>query len=88
MIAKSAKSAGTAAESAAAETAPTFETALSELESIVERMEGGELTLEQSLAQYRRGAELLRFCQTALADAQLQIKVLEDDVLKDLPGDV
>ena len=49
-------------------------------------MEGAELTLEQSLAQYRRGAELLKICQSALADAQAQIKVLEGDALKDLPG--
>jgi exodeoxyribonuclease VII small subunit len=67
--------------------APTFETALTELETIVEQMEAGELTLEQSLAQYKRGAELLKFCQTQLADAQTQIKVLENDTLKDLPGD-
>jgi exodeoxyribonuclease VII small subunit len=65
---------------------PTFEAALAELEAIVGKMEGGELTLEQSLARYRRGAELLKFCQAALADAQAQIRVLEDDVLKDLPG--
>jgi exodeoxyribonuclease VII small subunit len=83
MSAKSAK-----CREAADGSAPSFETALAELETIVERMEGGELTLEQSLAQYRRGAELLKFCQSALADAQTQIKVLEDDVLKDLPGDV
>jgi exodeoxyribonuclease VII small subunit len=83
MSAKSAKS-----REAAEGSTPSFETALAELETIVERMEGGELTLEQSLAQYRRGAELLKLCQSALADAQTQIKVLEDDVLKDLPGDV
>jgi exodeoxyribonuclease VII small subunit len=83
MSAKSAKS-----REAAEGSPPSFETALAELETIVERMEGGELTLEQSLAQYRRGAELLKLCQSALADAQTQIKVLEDDVLKDLPGDV
>jgi len=64
--------------------APTFETALAELETIVEQMEAGELTLEQSLAQYKRGAELLKFCQSQLADAQTQIKVLENDTLKDL----
>ena len=84
MSAKSAKSRAAGDGSAA----PTFETALAELEAIVLQMEDGELTLEQSLAQYRRGAELLKFCQSALADAQTQIKVLEDDVLKDLPGDV
>jgi exodeoxyribonuclease VII small subunit len=64
----------------------SFETALAELEAIVEKMEGGELSLEQSLARYRRGAELLKYCQSALADAQAQIRVLEEDVLKDLPG--
>ena len=65
----------------------SFETALAELEAIVEKMEAGELSLEQSLAQYKRGAELLKFCQSRLADAQQQIKVLENDALKDLPGD-
>ena len=61
---------------------PTFETALAELEKIVENMEAGEMPLEQSLAAYKRGAELLKFCQAALLDAQQQVKVLEDDVLK------
>jgi exodeoxyribonuclease VII small subunit len=61
---------------------PTFETALAELEKIVENMEAGEMPLEQSLAAYKRGAELLKFCQAALQDAQQQVKVLEDDVLK------
>ena len=61
---------------------PTFETALAELEKIVENMEGGEMPLEQSLAAYKRGAELLKFCQSALRDAQQQVKVLEDNVLK------
>ena len=64
----------------------SFEAALAELEAVVEAMEGGELSLEQSLARYRRGAELLKYCQSALADAQAQIRVLEDGVLKDLPG--
>ena len=61
---------------------PTFETALAELEKIVENMEAGQMPLEQSLAAYKRGAELLKFCQAALQDAQQQVKVLEDDVLK------
>lgn len=61
---------------------PTFESALAELEKIVENMEAGQLPLEQSLAAYRRGAELLKFCQAALQDAQQQVKVLEDNVLK------
>jgi exodeoxyribonuclease VII small subunit len=61
---------------------PTFETALAELESIVDRMEGGELPLKESLAAYKRGAELLQFCQAALKDAQQEVLVLEKGVLK------
>ena len=47
-------------------------------------MEDGQLSLEQSLATYKRGAELLKFCQAQLADAQQQVKVLEGEVLKPL----
>lgn len=60
----------------------TFESALTELEKIVASMEAGHMPLEQSLAAYKRGAELLKFCQAALQDAQQQVKVLEDNVLK------
>jgi exodeoxyribonuclease VII small subunit len=66
--------------------APSFEAALEELEGIVARMEAGELTLEQSLAAYKRGAELLQLCQGALRDAQQQVKVLEEGLLKDFGG--
>ena len=66
---------------------PTFEGALTELESIVTRMEGGQLSLEQSLTAYKRGAELLKFCQAQLADAQQQVKVLESGALKNFAGD-
>ena len=61
---------------------PTFESALAELEEIVASMEAGELPLEKSLAAYKKGAELLKFCQSALQDAQQQVKILEDGVLK------
>jgi len=60
----------------------TFEAALAELEQIVTGMEEGQMPLEQSLAAYKRGAELLKFCQAALQDAQQQVKILEDNVLK------
>jgi len=63
-----------------------FEQALAELETIVARMESGELTLEQSLTAYRRGAALLQYCQSALKDAQQQVKVLESGLLRDFPG--
>jgi exodeoxyribonuclease VII small subunit len=61
-----------------------FEQALAELEKIVARMEGGELSLEQSLASHKRGLELARFCQQKLEAAQQQVKVLEGEVLKPL----
>jgi exodeoxyribonuclease VII small subunit len=59
-----------------------FETAMAELERIVAEMESGQLTLEQSLAAYQRGAELLKFCQSALADAQQQVQILENGTLQ------
>ena len=62
----------------------TFETALAELERVVADMESGKLALEDSLAAYKRGAELLLFCRSRLDDAQQQVRVLEDGVLKDL----
>ncbi len=49
-------------------------------------MEGGQLSLEASLAAYRRGAELLKVCRSVLDDAQQQIRVLEGETLRDFPG--
>jgi len=60
----------------------SFETALAELESIVARMEAGQLPLADALAAYKRGADLLQYCQAALKDAQQQVQVLEKGVLK------
>jgi exodeoxyribonuclease VII small subunit len=60
----------------------TFETALAELETIVATMEDGQLPLADALAAYRRGAELLQFCQAALKDAEQQVQILERGVLK------
>ena len=60
----------------------TFEAALSELEAIVATMEGGQQPLAEALAAYKRGAELLQYCQAALKDAQQQVQVLERGVLK------
>ena len=61
---------------------PSFESALAELEKIVTSMEAGQMPLEKSLAAYKRGAELLKFCQVQLQDAQQQVKILEENVLK------
>jgi exodeoxyribonuclease VII small subunit len=64
----------------------SFEAALAELEGLVAAMEGGQMTLEASLAAYRRGAELLKHCQAFLQDAEQQVKVLEGDTLRDYSG--
>jgi exodeoxyribonuclease VII small subunit len=61
---------------------PSFESALAELEEIVATMEGGKLPLKESLAAYKRGAELLQYCQSTLKDAQQQVQILEKGVLK------
>ena len=65
----------------------SLEAALAELEKIVVSMEEGELPLERSLAAYKRGAELLKYCQSALQDAQQQVKVLEDGSRRDFKRD-
>ena len=65
----------------------TFEAAMAELEKIVASMEAGQLSLEASLENYRRGAELLTLCQGQLQAVQDQVKVLEDGLLKDFTLD-
>ena len=55
---------------------PDFEAALAELEQIVERLEQGQLPLEESLRQFERGVELTRNCQKALRQAEQKISVL------------
>ena len=62
----------------------SFEAALAELDAIVATMEGGQLPLSESLSAYKRGAELLQFCQSALKDAEQQIQVFEKGVLRAL----
>ena len=49
---------------------------MEELEAIVERLEHGDLPLEESLRQFERGVELTRNCQTALKQAEQKVKVL------------
>lgn len=61
---------------------PDFESAMVELEQIIADMEAGKLSLENSLAAYKRGAELLSLCRTQLEDAQQQVRVLDEGVLK------
>jgi exodeoxyribonuclease VII small subunit len=56
-----------------------FEASLAELESLVQQMEQGDLTLEDSLAAFERGISLTRGCQTALAQAEQKVNVLMQD---------
>jgi exodeoxyribonuclease VII small subunit len=58
---------------------PDFEAALAELETIVQRLEQGELSLEESLRQFERGIVLTRSCQKALQQAEQKIRVLSKD---------
>ena len=55
-----------------------FEKSLEQLETLVDDMERGELSLEQSLAAYERGVGLYRRCQQALEQAELRVKLLSD----------
>jgi exodeoxyribonuclease VII small subunit len=61
-----------------------FERALDELETIVAQMEDGTLSLDQSLAAYQRGAELVKVCETALERAKEQVRVLDGELLRPL----
>ena len=58
--------------------APSFEHSLDELEQLVEKMEQGEMSLEDSLAAYERGVGLYRRCQAALEQAELRVRLLTD----------
>ena len=60
------------------ESKPDFEKALAELESLVSRLESGELSLDESLAEFKRGVELTRSCQAVLDSAQQTVEQLMD----------
>lgn len=58
---------------------PTFEEAMTELETLVRRMEEGKLALEESVEAYTRGTELVRLCRAKLDDAEARVKKLDAD---------
>ena len=64
-------------------TAPTpaldFESALAELEGLVQRMERGELALDESLKEFERGVQLTRLCQEMLKTAEQRVRLLSAD---------
>ena len=55
---------------------PTFEQSLGELEALVERMESGDLSLEESLSAFEQGIALTRNCQQALQAAEQKVEIL------------
>ena len=67
-----------------AEETPTFEAALQKLDEIVQKLEKGELPLEQSLVLYEEGVRLSRLCHAKLEEAEGKIELL----LKDARGDL
>ena len=61
----------------------SFEAAISELESLVQSLEGGKRSLESALEGYQRGTALIRYCQQTLGHAEQKIQVLEAGLLQD-----
>ena len=55
---------------------PDFEQALAELEGLVERLERGDLPLDEALKAFERGVALTRHCQTSLQAAQQKVEIL------------
>lgn len=75
-----------AAETAAEDTQiADFEGALDELDTLVEQMEAGDLTLEESLQAFERGIALTRSCQQALKQAELRVRTLSTSAESDEP---
>jgi exodeoxyribonuclease VII small subunit len=60
----------------------SYEAALEELEQLVARLESGDMPLDQLLAGYQRGAELLKFCRDRLEAVENQVRVLDQGELK------
>ena len=55
---------------------PDLEQSLAEINQVIEKMEQGELTIDQSLGQFERGITLVKHCQKILADAEQKVQIL------------
>jgi exodeoxyribonuclease VII small subunit len=66
-----------------------FEQSLTDLQSLVERLENGELSLEDSLTAFEQGVRLTRDCQAALSQAEQKVQILmeRDGELEEAPFD-
>jgi exodeoxyribonuclease VII small subunit len=80
------KARATAQDAREAPLPATYELALAELEQLVSRLDAGQLPLDQLLAQYQRGTQLLGYCRGLLQDVETQIKVLDNGELKPWEG--
>jgi len=67
--------------------ATSFEEAMAELAQLVADMEAGDLPLEASVAAYKRGSELVKYCAAQLDKVDNQVKVLEGEMLKPFAAD-
>ena len=65
----------------------SFEEAIAELGSLVSRLEAGELPLEESIAAYKKGVELIQLCTSRLEKVENQIKILDKELLKPFSPD-
>ena len=61
----------------------SFENSVQELDSIVDKMESGQLSLDESLQLFEKGVQLTRSCQKMLADAESKIEKLMNEVKQD-----
>ena len=68
---------------------PVFEQSLNDLQVLVDRLESGDLSLEESLATFEQGIALTRECQSALQDAEQRINILleKNGTLTEQPHD-
>jgi len=60
-----------------------FESAMIDLESLIDRMEKDDLSLDASLADFEKGIALIRVCQSSLNNAEQRIKILGEDLDND-----
>ena len=66
----------------AAPDTPSYEQALAELEQLVQQLEAGQLSLDDTLKAYARGSQLLAGCRSQLAAVEQQVQVLDAGELK------
>ena len=65
----------------------TFVEAIKRLETLTQAMQNSEMPLEEALASYQEGNELVKYCQTKLAEVEQKLQVLDADGLKELTLD-